>query len=58
VVEAGDVSLLLLDVQDPEPSEATVLMVIGLSAVVAVILGRATYRGVIGVLGRNSDPRM
>jgi hypothetical protein len=52
------VSLLLLDVQDPEPSEATVLMVIGLSAVVAVILGRATYRGVIGVLGRNSDPRM
>lgn len=38
---------LLLDDRDPEPSEATVLVVIGLSAVVAVIVGRATYRGVV-----------
>jgi chromate transport protein ChrA len=49
---------LLLDVWDPEPSEAAVLMVIGLSAVVAVLLGRATYRGVVGVFSRTSDPRM
>ena len=49
---------LLLDVRDPEPSEATVLIVIGLSAIVAVILGRATYRGVVGVFGHTSDPRM
>ena len=39
---------LLLDVWDPEPSEAAVLMVIGLSAVVAVFLGDAIYRGVVG----------
>ena len=47
---------LLLDVGDPEPSEAAVLIVIGLSAVVAVFLGRATYRGVVdgSVVGRLS----
>ena len=49
---------LLLDSRDPEPSEATVLIVIGLSAIVAVIVGRATYRGVVGVLSHTSDPRM
>ena len=49
---------LLLDSRDPEPSEATVLVVIGLSAVVAVIVGSATYRGVVGVLNHTSDPRM
>ena len=49
---------LLLDVWDPEPSEAAVLIVIGLSAVVAVFLGRATYRGVVGLLSHTSDPRI
>ena len=38
---------LLLDAWDPEPSTAIVLMLIGLSAVVAVFVGRATYRGVV-----------
>lgn len=49
---------LLLDVRDPEPSEAAVVVVIGLSAVVAVFLGRATYRGVVGVFSHSSDPRI
>ena len=49
---------LLLDVWDPEPSEAAVLVVIGLSAVVAVFLGRATYRGVVGLFSHTSDPRI
>ena len=49
---------LLLEVWDPEPSEAAVLIVIGLSAVVAVFLGRATYRGVVGLLSHTSDPRI
>ena len=43
---------------DPEPSEAAVLMVIDLSAVVAVFLGRATYRGVVGLFSHTSDPRI
>ena len=49
---------LFLDVWDPEPSEAAVLVVIGLSAVVAVFVGRATYRGVVGVFSHTSDPRI
>ena len=49
---------LLLDVWDPEPGEAAVLVVIGLSAVVAVFLGRATYRGVVGLFSHTSDRRI
>ena len=49
---------LLLDVWDPEPSEAAVLTVIGLSAVVAVFFGRATYRGVVGRFSHTPDPRI
>jgi uncharacterized membrane protein len=46
---------LLLELRDPEPSGSAVLVVLALAAVVAAFLGRATYRGVVEILGDTSS---
>ena len=45
-----------LDVWSPEPSGAVVLLVLAAAAVVAVYLGRATYRGVCDLLSDTPNP--
>ena len=49
---------LALELQDPEPSGTVVLLVLGAAAVVAIFLGRATYRGVLGLLSGTLNPRI
>ena len=48
---------LALDWRDPEPSEPIVLLVLGAAAVVAIFLGRVTYRGVSDLLGDTPNHR-
>ena len=48
---------LALDVRDPEPSGSIVLLVLGAAAVVAIFLGRVTYRGVSDLLGDTPNHR-
>ena len=49
---------LALDVREPEPSGSVVLLVLGTAAVVAIFMGRATYRGVLGLLGGTLNTRI
>ena len=41
-----------LDVREQEPTGTVVVLVLGAAAVVANILGRVTYRAVLGLLSR------
>jgi len=49
---------LALDVRDPEPSGSIVIVVLGAAAVVAIFLGRVTYRGVSDLLSDTPNPRV
>jgi hypothetical protein len=41
-----------LDMQEQEPTGTVVVLVLGAAAVLAIILGRVTYRAVLGLLSR------
>jgi hypothetical protein len=47
-----------LDVREPEPSGSIVLLALGAAAVVAIVLGRVTYRAVLGLLSSTLNPRV
>jgi hypothetical protein len=47
---------LALDTRNPEPSGSVVLLVLGAATVIAILLGRVTYRGICDLLSDAPNP--